>query len=48
MGFDLERLGDDSYVIRAIPIVFHGMIGEAELPEVMLQLVDERGKRGAD
>lgn len=45
MGFDLERLGDNSYVIRAIPIVFHGMIGEAELPEVMLQLVDECGKR---
>ncbi|MBN1456061.1 MAG: DNA mismatch repair endonuclease MutL [Methanomicrobia archaeon] len=45
MGFDLERLGDDSYVIRAIPIVFHGMIGEAELPEVMLQLVEECGKR---
>jgi DNA mismatch repair protein MutL len=45
MGFDLERLGDDSYVIRAIPIVFHGMIGEAELPEVMLQLLEESGKR---
>ncbi len=45
MGFDLERMGDDSYVIRAIPIVFHGMIEEAELPEVMLQLVEERGKR---
>ncbi|MGC9444814.1 MAG: DNA mismatch repair endonuclease MutL [Candidatus Methanospirareceae archaeon] len=45
MGFDFERLGDDSYVVRAIPIVFHGMIGETELPEVMLRLVEEGGKR---
>ena len=45
MGFDIERLGDDSYVIRAIPVVFHGMIGEDELIEVMTQLVEERGKR---
>ena len=45
MGFDIERLGDDSYIIRAIPVVFHGMIGEDELIEVMTQLVEERGKR---
>ncbi len=27
MGFDIEQLGNDSYIIRAIPVVFHGMIG---------------------
>jgi len=45
MGFDIERLGNDSYVIRAIPVVFHGMIGEEEMTEVITRLVEERGKR---
>lgn len=45
MGFDIERLGDDSYVIRAIPVVFHGMIGEEEMTEVITRLVEERGKK---
>jgi DNA mismatch repair protein MutL len=45
MGFDIERLGDDSYVIRAIPVVFHGMLGEDEVTEVIMQLVEESGKR---
>jgi DNA mismatch repair protein MutL len=45
MGFDIERLGDDSYVIRAIPVVFHGMLEEEEMAEVMTQLVEERGKK---
>jgi DNA mismatch repair protein MutL len=44
MGFDIERLGD-AYIIRAIPVVFHSMIGEDELTEVILQLVEERGKK---
>ena len=45
MGFDIERLGDDSYVIRAIPVVFHGMLGEDELTDVIMRLVEESGKR---
>ncbi|RCV64770.1 DNA mismatch repair protein MutL [Methanophagales archaeon] len=45
MGFDIERLGDDSYIIRAIPVVFHGMIGEEEITEVIVRLVEESGKR---
>jgi DNA mismatch repair protein MutL len=44
MGFDIERL-DDAYIIRAIPVVFHSMIGEDEITEVILQLVEERGKK---
>ncbi len=45
MGFDIERLGDDSYVIRAIPVVFHGMLGEEELTDVIMRLVEESGKK---
>jgi len=45
MGFEIERLGDDSYVIRAIPVVFHGMIGEDEMTEVITRLVEEQGKK---
>jgi DNA mismatch repair protein MutL len=45
MGFDIDRLGDDSYIIRAIPVVFHGMIGEDEITEVIVRLVEESGKR---
>ena len=45
MGFDIERLGDDSYIIRAIPVVFHGMIGEEEITEVIVRLVEESDKR---
>ena len=45
MGFDIERLGDDSYVIRAIPVVFHGMVGEEEITEVIMRLVEESGKK---
>jgi DNA mismatch repair protein MutL len=45
MGFDIERLGDDSYVIRAIPVVFHGMLGEDELTDVIMRLVEESGKK---
>ena len=45
MGFDIDRLGDDSYIIRAIPVVFHGMIGEDEITDVIVQLVEESGKR---
>ena len=45
MGFDIERLGDDSYVIRAIPVVFHGMLGEEEITDVIMQLVEESGKK---
>lgn len=45
MGFVLERLGEASYVIRAIPVVFHGMLREDELVDVMMQLIDERGRK---
>ncbi|RZN42975.1 MAG: DNA mismatch repair endonuclease MutL, partial [Methanophagales archaeon ANME-1-THS] len=45
MGFDIERLGDDSYVIRAIPVVFHGMLSEDEITEVLMRLVEESGKK---
>ncbi len=44
MGFDIELLGD-GYIIRAIPVVFYGMIEENEITDVMMQLVEERGKR---
>ncbi|MBN1762743.1 MAG: DNA mismatch repair endonuclease MutL [Methanomicrobia archaeon] len=44
MGFDIERLGD-AYIIRAIPVVFHSMIDEDEITEILLQLVEERGKK---
>lgn len=45
MGFDIERLGDDSYIIRAIPVVFHGMVAEDEITEVIMRLVEESGKK---
>lgn len=45
MGFDIERFGEDGYVIRAIPVVFHGMMGEGEVIEVMERLVEESGKK---
>ncbi len=44
MGFDIELIGD-GYIIRAIPVVFHGMIREHEITDVMMQLLEERGKR---
>lgn len=44
MGFDIERFGEDGYIIRAIPVVFHGMIGEEEITEVIERLVEESGK----
>ena len=45
MGFELERLGEEGYVIRAIPVVFHGMLHEDELVEVLMRLIEERGKK---
>jgi DNA mismatch repair protein MutL len=45
MGFDIERFGDDGYIIRAIPVVLHGMIDEEEITEVMERLVEESGKK---
>ena len=45
MGFDIERLGDDSYVIRAMPVVFHGMVDEEEITEIIMRLVEESGKK---
>lgn len=44
MGFDIERLDEESYVIRAIPVVFHGMLAEDELTEVLMRLVEESGR----
>jgi DNA mismatch repair protein MutL len=45
MGFDIERFGDDTYIIRAIPVVFHGMVEEEEMTEVIERLVEESGKK---
>lgn len=45
IGFDIEQLNDDSYVIRAIPVVFHGMLIEDEITEVLMRLVEERSKK---
>ncbi|MGB2841186.1 MAG: DNA mismatch repair endonuclease MutL [Halobacteriota archaeon] len=45
MGFDIERFGEDGYIIRAIPVVFHGMMGEEEVIEVIERLVEESGKK---
>ncbi len=44
MGFDLERFGEDGYVVRAIPVVFHGMLGEDEIIEVIERLVEGEGE----
>ena len=45
MGFDIERLGDDGYIIRAIPVVFYRTVGEDEIMMVIEDLVEECGKR---
>lgn len=45
MGFDIERFGEDSYIIRAIPVIFQGMIGKERLIEVIEHLLEDRGKK---
>jgi len=45
MGFDIERFGDDGYIIRAIPVVFYRLIGEEEIMGVIEELVEESGKK---
>ena len=45
MGFDIERFGEDGYIIRAIPVVFYRLIGEEEIMGVIEDLVEESGKR---
>ncbi len=42
MGFDIEPLGDGSYVIRAIPVVFHGIVRAEELMDTIQQLIEDR------
>ena len=44
MGFDIEPLGDGSYIIRAIPVVFHGMVHEDELMEIIQRLIEDRSR----
>jgi len=44
MGFDIEPLGDGSYIIRAIPVVFHGMVHEDELIEIIQRLIEDRSR----
>ncbi len=44
MGFDIEPLGDGSYIIRAIPVVFHGMVHEDELMEIIQRLIGDRSR----
>jgi len=45
MGFDIEPFGEDSYIIRAIPVVFYRLIGEEEIMGVIEDLVEESDKR---
>jgi len=45
MGFDIEQLDAESYVIRAIPVVFQGMLIENEITEVLMRLVEEKSKK---
>jgi len=45
MGFDIERFGDDGYIIRAIPVVFYRLVGEEEIMGVIEELVEESGKK---
>ena len=45
MGFDIERFGEDGYIIRAIPVVFYRLIGEEEIIGVIEDLVEESGKK---
>ncbi len=42
MGFDIEAIGDGSCMIRAIPAVFHDMVREDELMEVIERLIEDR------
>ncbi len=44
MGFDIEPLSDGSYIIRAIPVVFHGMVHEDELMEIIQRLIGDRSR----
>ncbi len=44
MGFDIEEIDSGGYMIRAIPVVFHGMVREDELMEVIEQLIEDRVK----
>ena len=44
MGFDIEPLGDGNYIIRAIPVVFHGMVHEDELIEIIQRLIEDRSR----
>ncbi|MFZ2070319.1 MAG: DNA mismatch repair endonuclease MutL [Halobacteriota archaeon] len=45
MGFDIERFGDDGYIIRAIPVVFYRTVGEVDIMVVIEDLVEESGKK---
>jgi len=45
MGFDIERFGDDTYIIRAIPVVFYRTVCEEEIMGLIEDLVEESGKR---
>ena len=45
MGFDIERFGDDTYIIRAIPVVFYRTVSEDEIMLVIEDLVEESGKK---
>ncbi len=45
MGFDIERFGDDGYIIRAIPVVFYRLIEEEEIMGVIEELMEESGKK---
>jgi DNA mismatch repair protein MutL len=44
LGFDIEPFGEDSYIIRAIPVVFYRLIGEEEIMGVIEDLVEESDK----
>ncbi len=40
LGFNLEPLGEDSYVIRAVPFMFRGNPGEKELYDFLERLIE--------
>ncbi|MHC1635594.1 MAG: DNA mismatch repair endonuclease MutL [Candidatus Methanospirareceae archaeon] len=44
-GFDMERLGDDGYIIRTIPVIFHKMIEKEGIMKVIEHLLEDKGKK---
>ncbi len=47
-GFDLEPLGDDSYVLRAVPFMLRGQADQARIHDLLETLVDENANSDQD